>query len=236
MGYLPFGLVVGLKTRPLLFLHDTMAKDKKSFLLYTDLIHTLDKMPNEKAGELFKHILMYVNDMNPETDDLIIQLTFEPIKQQLKRDLQRYEKTCLKNKENGAKGGRPKNPQKANESDGFLEEPKKPDNDIDNDTDIDNDKDKEKKFNFSQALLSYGFDKNLISEWLEVRRKKKAVNTETAYKGFIKEVEKTNLDKNKVLQMCVEKSWQGFTASWITEKKAITPPNMERMKNDDRFL
>jgi hypothetical protein len=92
------------------------------------------------------------------------------------------------------------------------------------------------KFDFKNALLSYGFDKTLISEWLEVRRKKKAVNTETAYKGFITEVEKTNLDKNKVLQMCVEKSWQGFTASWITEKKSITPPNMERMKNDDRFL
>jgi hypothetical protein len=80
------------------------------------------------------------------------------------------------------------------------------------------------KFDFKNALLSYGFDKNLISEWLEVRRKKKAVNTETAYKGFITEVEKTNLDKNKVLQMCVEKSWQGFTASWIKEDKPNNKP------------
>jgi DNA-binding transcriptional regulator YhcF (GntR family) len=83
---------------------------------------------------------------------------------------------------------------------------------------------KEYKFDFSQALLSYGFDKTLVSEWLEVRRKKKAVNTETAYKGFITEVEKTNLDKNKVLQMCVEKSWQGFTASWIKEDKPNNKP------------
>jgi hypothetical protein len=80
------------------------------------------------------------------------------------------------------------------------------------------------KFDFKNALLSYGFDKTLISEWLEVRRKKKAVNTETAYKGFITEVEKTNLDKNKVLQMCVEKSWQGFTASWIKEDKPNNKP------------
>jgi hypothetical protein len=64
----------------------------------------------------------------------------------------------------------------------------------------------------------------LITEWLEGRRKKKAVNTETAYKGFITEVEKTNLDKNKVLQMCVEKSWQGFTASWIKEDKPNNKP------------
>lgn len=68
-----------------------MAENKKSFVLYADLIHTVKKMPNDKAGELLKHILSYVNDENPETDDLIIQLTFEPIKQQLKRDLKRYE-------------------------------------------------------------------------------------------------------------------------------------------------
>ena len=54
-------------------------------------MHTVSKMPSEKAGDLFKHILSYVNDENPKTEDLIIQLTFEPIKQQLKRDLQKYE-------------------------------------------------------------------------------------------------------------------------------------------------
>ena len=68
-----------------------MAENKKSFVLYADLIHTVTKMPDDKAGQLLKHILSYVNDENPETDDLIIQLTFEPIKQQLKRDLRKYE-------------------------------------------------------------------------------------------------------------------------------------------------
>tara|TARA_R110000796_G_scaffold249276_1_gene376864 strand:+ start:552 stop:1214 length:663 start_codon:yes stop_codon:yes gene_type:complete len=68
-----------------------MAENKKSFVLYSDLIHTVAKMPNSKAGELFKHILSYVNDENPETEDLIIQLTFEPIKQQLKRDLNKWD-------------------------------------------------------------------------------------------------------------------------------------------------
>lgn len=80
-----------------------MANNKKSFLLYCDLIHTVSKMPKEKAGELFIHILEYVNDKNPETDDLIIQLTFEPIKQALKRDLQKYETIRLKNIENANK-------------------------------------------------------------------------------------------------------------------------------------
>lgn len=68
-----------------------MAENKKSFILYTDIIHTVKKLPKEKAGELFVHLLEYVNDLNPVTDDLVIELAFEPIKQSLKRDLKKYE-------------------------------------------------------------------------------------------------------------------------------------------------
>ena len=70
-----------------------MAENKKGFILYCDLIHTIEQLPNEKAGELFKHILRYVNDQNPITDDLITNITFEPIKQQLKRDLKQWEES-----------------------------------------------------------------------------------------------------------------------------------------------
>ena len=81
-----------------------MAEDKKGFLLYADLIHTIEKMPNDKAGELFKHILLYVNDKNPIAEDLIIELTFEPIKQQLKRDLIKFEKSKDEKSLNGRLG------------------------------------------------------------------------------------------------------------------------------------
>jgi len=68
-----------------------MAQNKKSFILYTDLIHTVDQLNEEQAGKLFKHILAYVNDLNPKTDDVITKIAFEPIKQQLKRDLQKWD-------------------------------------------------------------------------------------------------------------------------------------------------
>ena len=74
-----------------------MAENKKSFMLYVDLIHTVKKLDKSKVGELFIHILEYVNDLNPVTNDLIIEIAFEPIKQQLKRDLRKYEDTCKKN-------------------------------------------------------------------------------------------------------------------------------------------
>ena len=70
-----------------------MADNKKSFVLYCDLIKTVSKLPNEKAGELFKHLLEYVNDLDPKTDDLLLDIAFEPIKQQLKRDLEKWGKT-----------------------------------------------------------------------------------------------------------------------------------------------
>lgn len=70
-----------------------MAKDKKGFILYADQKALFDQLPNDKAGELIKFIMAYVNDENPITEDLIINLAFTPIKQQLKRDLQKFEET-----------------------------------------------------------------------------------------------------------------------------------------------
>ena len=69
-----------------------MAENKKGFLLYCDLIHTVEKLDDEQAGKLFKHVLEYVNDLNPITEDLLTQVCFEPIKQSLKRDLKKWEK------------------------------------------------------------------------------------------------------------------------------------------------
>lgn len=67
-----------------------MAEDKNGFVLYADLIHTIKKMSKDDRGDLFLHILQYVNDENPETDNAIVDISFEPIKQQLKRDLVKW--------------------------------------------------------------------------------------------------------------------------------------------------
>jgi hypothetical protein len=80
-----------------------MAKDKKSFVLYADLLHTVEKLTDEEAGKLFKHLLNYVNDNNPESDR-VTELVFEPIKRQLKRDLKKFEKIREKRSEAGKKG------------------------------------------------------------------------------------------------------------------------------------
>lgn len=81
-----------------------MAENKKSFILYADLIHTVRKMPKGKQAELFMAILGYVNDENPEVSDLLVSIAWEPIKLQLKRDLSDWREKVLKKSEGGKKG------------------------------------------------------------------------------------------------------------------------------------
>lgn len=82
-----------------------MAENKKSFILYCDLINSIEFLNEDEVGRLFIHILQYVNDMNPQTTDRIIQIAFEPIKQQLKRDLKVWEGVKTVRSENGKLGG-----------------------------------------------------------------------------------------------------------------------------------
>lgn len=91
-----------------------MADNKKSFVLYCDIIKTVEILPNETAGELFKHLLSYVNDEDPQTDNMLVKLAFEPIKQQLKRDLEKWEEIKVKRSEAGKSSAakRNKNQQK----------------------------------------------------------------------------------------------------------------------------
>ncbi len=93
-----------------------MAEEKKGFILYSDIIHTIEKLTDEQAGVLFKHILKYVNDENPECKDLITEIAFEPIKQSLKRDLLKWDDKKQKRSEAGIAGATKRWQNMANDS------------------------------------------------------------------------------------------------------------------------
>ena len=84
-----------------------MAKDKKSFILYMDQRGIFDKLSDEQAGKLIKHIFSYCADEEPSAE-FIIDIAFEGIRQALKRDLRKYNVYIDKQRINGSKGGRPK--------------------------------------------------------------------------------------------------------------------------------
>ena len=62
---------------------------KKSFILYSDIRETFTALTDEEAGQLIKHILTYVNGIEPIIENRIVKILFETIKSQLIRDAEK---------------------------------------------------------------------------------------------------------------------------------------------------
>lgn len=73
---------------------------------------------------------------------------------------------------------------------------------------------KPQKFSFENELLKLGANEQFVSEFMEVRKAKKAVDSETAFKRFISEQQKSDKSLDDVLETCVVNSWKSFNASW----------------------
>ena len=159
-----------------------MAKDKTSFILYADQRSYFDKLTDEEAGRLIKHIFSYVNDENPNPVDRITDLSFEPIKLQLKRDLIKYESIVNRNKSNGSLGGRPKTQEEPKKPTGLSGNPNKPKK-ADTDTDTDNVNDTDIN---SSKLLSV-FNSILGKQTRIVNAKTKSQIKDRLKEGYTKE-------------------------------------------------
>jgi len=148
-----------------------MAEGKNKVIVYRDWGTTFEALTDDVAGRLIKHFFKYINDENPEAPDRITGLLFEPIKRQLKRDLKAYEAMCLRNRNNGSKGGRPAqtdgNPL---EPTGLVPNPLEPD--TDKDTDKDND------INISFDVFWNAYDKKVGNKKLCIQRWNKLKDAE----------------------------------------------------------
>ena len=104
-----------------------MATGKKSFVLYADLIHVVRKLPKAARGDLLLIILEYVNDeldvvKAMEEIDILLSVTFEPIKQQLKRDLKKYEQKQIQRSEAGKRSAELRNVNKIEQTSTVVNE------------------------------------------------------------------------------------------------------------------
>ena len=68
---------------------------------------------------------------------------------------------------------------------------------------------------FNKELLNLGCDKDLVVEYMAHRKSKKASNSKIAFEGLIREQQKSDLDMNSVMKICIERAWRGFEASWL---------------------
>ena len=188
-----------------------MAEGKKSVLLYCDLIHTIEKMDNETAGQFFKHYLRYINDLNPETDNLIVDLTFESVKQNLKRDLKKWENRAEKSRENGKKGGRPLK-EETQETQQVNLKPKKPVKDTVNVTVTDT-----VNVNVNDILLEKE-TKELFNLWLDYRKEiKKPIKSEKTLKSLAEKIQSEGYQKSKlIINNSIQNGWQGLFWDKVT--------------------
>jgi hypothetical protein len=83
-----------------------MSKEKKSFIAYYDWKETFDELPDAEAGALIKHIFAYVNNENPQTENIIIKAVFASIKNTINRDLEKWQNQLKQRSDAGKKSSK----------------------------------------------------------------------------------------------------------------------------------
>jgi hypothetical protein len=78
---------------------------KTSFVIYTDIKATVDKLSDEDAGKLFKLMIDFSNGIERTPDSFVLDLVFTPIKQQMIRDEFKWKEELEKRREAGRLGG-----------------------------------------------------------------------------------------------------------------------------------
>jgi hypothetical protein len=192
---------------------------KNNFIIYNSFYEPIKSLSDEQLGKLFRAIFNYtINGEVTQDNDILIAFMF--IKNQLDIDNEKYQKICERNKNNGSKGGRPKEPKKPSGLIGNPEKPKKPDNDNDNDNDIKKENNKKKKFGeFKRVLLTeeeynklvkdFGEDFikeqiRLLDEYVECN------NNKNKYKNF-----------NLVLRKSIKENWFNRKSKPNSEERTL---------------
>lgn len=138
---------------------------KKSFVMYDEWQEIFEMLPPEEAVTLLSMIFEYSKNGNlnniekPKITDRL-NLVWIGIRNTLERDKISYDKRCETSKENGKKGGRPKNQKN-------LNKPKKADNDNVNDNVNDNDNDNVNDNEKNSSSNSMHSRKETLCEFVE---------------------------------------------------------------------
>lgn len=207
---------------------------KNSFILYQDYEQHIQLLTDEQAGKLLKAIFAY-NQGNPFDLDPITKMAFSFIKAGLDRDNEKYKSILNRNKNNGLKGGRPKNQdlnqqENPNNPVGFLgtqnnpDEPKKADNDTDNENDNVSENETVKKKNIKKKKDEVEKPEDVSEEawqgWVALRQKKQATVTELVISTLRKEADLLGWTLEQAMSESCLRNWQGFKASWVRNEMA----------------
>lgn len=80
-------------------------------------------------------------------------------------------------------------------------------------------------------LIAEGIDEQIASDFIAIRKAKNAPLTQTALEGILREANKAGLTLENALRICIERNWQGFSASWLFESHNQTQSTKPSVKD-----
>lgn len=77
-----------------------MSKEQKGFIVYGEIKEVIDELPDDQVAKLFRGMVNYFVDGKDPKFSGTLKYIFIPIRQQMDRNSEKYEKRCEKNREN----------------------------------------------------------------------------------------------------------------------------------------
>lgn len=112
--------------------------ERNSFVFYKEWMSAIGELPDSIRLEIYEGVIEYATTGKHKVLGPMASIAFNFIKATIDRDTEKYISIVERNKNNGCKGGRPKNPKEVKKPSGLFgnpEKPRKPDNDNDYDND-----------------------------------------------------------------------------------------------------
>lgn len=141
---------------------------------------------------------------------------------------QKADAFLAKQKANGAKGGRPKNPKNPNETQTepnskAKHNPNESPSPSPSPSQLKEEKNirtpKADAFGVLDILASFPtLPESIAADYISHRKAKKAPLTQTAWNAIVKQILKSGMPPSEALELAMNRNWQGFDASWLQEK------------------
>lgn len=84
------------------------------------------------------------------------------------------------------------------------------------------------KYSPKADLLACGVEEQVATDWLSIRKAKKAPATQTALDTIKSEAAKAGMSLDDTLRVCCSRGWQGFKAEWVAPAAARAGPGPGR--------
>ena len=104
---------------------------RDTFVFYKDWMKAIQGLPDDIRLDIYESVIEYATTGNIRGLKPMASIAFNFIKTTIDRDTEKYVSMAERNKENGKRGGRPRNPQEPRKPSGFSgnpQEPRKADN------------------------------------------------------------------------------------------------------------